>query len=475
MLATLLLLPIIAAAVSLPLGSDRARVLLFRLVALAHLALVGGIWWRPPLPLFGGYLALDAPGLLVLSLGSVLFAGVAVYLGGYLDRAEQRPLRIFVASLLLLEGAISLVTACQHLGLFWVAIEISTLSSAPLLYFHHSGRALEATWKYLIVSSVGIALALLGTVFLAVAATDGSGETTLWIRDLMAGRALSKPWLHASFVLLLIGYGTKMGLAPMHAWKPDVYGEAPPPVAALLAGALTSCAFLAVMRITGICARAGEAPFASSLLVLLGLVSMGVAAVLIVGQTDYRRLLAYSSVEQMGILVFGLGFGIAGGQGAFLHVLNNALNKGIMFLTAGNVLQLCGTSAMASTTGLLRRAPVTGVLLLVGLFAGVGLPPFGLFISEFTILRAALAGGASAWPAVLYLFFLAVIFLGMCAAVLPLAQGEARAGELPLREPLSTTIPPAIFAMAALVLGVYVPPPLARMIDAAARQLGVAG
>ncbi len=473
MLATLLLLPALAAAASLPMTSDRLRVQLFRAVAFLHLALVVSMWSRPPGPLFGGYLALDAPGLLILTLSSLLFAGVSVYLGGYLARAEQRPLRIFIASLLGLLGAVSLVCCSQHLGLFWVAIEITTLVAAPLLFFHHSGRALEATWKYLIVGSVGIALALLGTVFLAVAGTNPSGETTLFLSDLLAGHALAKPWLHASFVLLLIGYGTKMGLAPMHAWKPDAYGEAPPPVAGLLAGAVTGVAYLGVLRMTSVCVHAGEGPYASSLLVLLGLVSMGVSAVFIVGQSDYRRLLAYSSIEQMGILVFGLGFGIAGAQGSLLHVLSNGLAKGVLFLVAGNVLQIYGTSAMGSVSGVLRRAPATGALLVLGLFAALGLPPFGLFISEFTILRAALSGGASAWPAALYLAFLAIIFLGMCAAVLPMAQGAGPDGERQAPEPLSTTLPPALFAAAVLVLGVWVPAPVASLIAAAARQLGV--
>ena len=465
MLALLLFLPVVAAAVSW----WWPRVALLRAATFAQLLLVIACWRSVPAPLFGGYLALDAPGLLILSLSSLLFAGVAIYLGGYLARAEPRPLRVFLTALLGLESAVGFVSCSQHLGLFWVAIETSTLASAPLLFFHHGRRALEATWKYLIVGSVGIALALLGTVFLAVAATDADGETTLFVADL-AHRSLSKPWLHGSFVLLLIGYGTKMGLAPMHAWKPDAYGEAPPPVAGLLAGAVTSVAFLGILRMTSICVHAGEARFASSLLILLGLVSMGVAAIFIIGQSDYRRLLAYSSVEHMGILVFGLGFGIAGAQGALLHVLSNALAKGVLFLVAGNVLQICGTSAMGSIAGLLRRAPATGVLLVIGLFAGLGLPPFGLFISEFTILRAALAGGASAWPAALYLGFLAIIFLGMCAAVLPMAQGES--ATQPASEPWTTTLPPAIFAAAALVLGVYIPAPIAQVIRTATLQLG---
>jgi hydrogenase-4 component F len=473
MLATLLLLPLLATAVTLARIPDRARLQIFRAVALAHLALTFGLWTRPAGALFGGYVALDAVGLLVLTPVSLLFAGVAIYLGGYLARAERRSQRIFVSALLLLEAALTLAAASQHLGLFWVALETSTLVSAPLLYFHHTGRALEATWKYLIVGSVGIALALLGTVFLAIAATDASGETTLWIRDLTSGTAhLAKPWLHAAFVLLLIGYGTKMGLAPMHAWKPDAYGEAPPPIAGLLAGTATNCAFLGVLRATQICTHAGEAKFASSLLVVLGLVSLAVAAIFIVGQADYRRLLAYASIEQMGVLVFGLGFGVLGTQGSLLHVVNNSLNKGILFLAAGNLLQLYGTSAISGVAGVLRRAPVTGALLMAGLFAAVGLPPFGLFVSEFVILRAAIAGGASAWPAALYLAFLAVIFLGMCSAILPMAQGGRPEGEGTLSEPRSTVLPPLAFATAALVLGLYVPRPLAALIESAARQLG---
>ena len=473
MLATLLLVMPIAAALSLARITDRARLLVFRSAAFIHLALTVALWIRPGGTLFGGYVALDAVGLLVLSPTSALFAGVSIYLGGYLARAEQRSHRVFIAALLVLEGALTVASASQHLGLFWVALETSTLASAPLLYFHHTGRALEATWKYLIVGSVGIALALLGTVFLAIAATNPAGETTLWIHELTAaGTHLSKPWLHAAFVLLLMGYGTKMGLAPMHAWKPDAYGEAPPPVAGLLAGTLTNCAFLGVLRATQICAHAGEAKFASSLLILLGLVSLAVAVVFIVGQADYRRLLAYASVEQMGVLVFGLGFGVLGAQGSLLHVLNNALNKGILFLAAGNLLQIYGTSAISGVAGALRRSPATGALLVVGLFAAVGLPPFGLFVSEFMILRAALSGGTTAWPAALYLALLALIFLGMCVAILPMAQGEPSAGEARLREPLSTLLPPAAFAAAALLLGVYVPRPMAAVIEAAARQLG---
>lgn len=472
MLAIFLFLPLVAALASLRAPSDAWRLPIVQSVALIEAALVALLFAQGPWSLFGRYLVVDAAALLVLGTIWGLFLGIAFYLSAYIARAEKRPLRGFVFALLILINALSWATVSQHLGVFWVAFEAATLASAQLIYFHHSGKALEATWKYIIVGSVGIALALLGTIFLAVAATDpATGETTLWLPDLLAGRAFSKPWLHAAFVFLLVGYGTKMGLAPMHAWKPDAYGEAPPPVAALMAGGLTTCAFLGIVRVTAVLTRAGEAAFASSLLMLLGLVSLGVAAAFVIGQSDLRRLLAYSSIENMGVLVFGLGFGALGTEGALLQAVNNALNKGILFLIAGNLLQTYGTTAIGSVRGALTRTPLTGVLLMAGAFAAMGLPPFGLFVSEVTVLRAVLAGGA-AWAAVLYLGFLSIIFLGMAAAFLPMAQGEAPAGTVPIHEPWSATLPSACFAVGALVLGVYVPKPLLSLIHLVAQQMG---
>ena len=472
MLALLLFLPMVAALASLRAPSDAWRLPIVQGVAVVEVVLVALLFVQGPVSLFGRYLVVDAAALLVLATLWVLFLGIAFYLRAYLARSEPRPLQAFTFALLIFIDALSWATVSQHLGVFWVALEAATLASAPLIYFHQSAKALEATWKYIIVGSVGIALALLGTIFLAVAATDpATGETTLWLPDLLAGRAFSTPWLHASFVFLLVGYGTKMGLAPMHAWKPDAYGEAPPPVAALMAGGLTTVAFLGLLRVTAVLACAGEAAFASSLLVLLGLVSLGVAAAFVVGQSDLRRLLAYSSIENMGVLVIGLGFGALGTEGALLQAVNNAINKGILFLVAGNLLQTYGTTAIGSVRGALTRTPLTGILLMSGAFAAMGLPPFGLFVSEVTVLRAVLAGGA-AWTAALYLGFLAIIFLGMAAAFLPMAQGDAPAGTVPIREPWSATLPSVCFAAGALVLGVYVPRPLLSLIHAVAQQMG---
>ena len=250
----------------------------------------------------------------------------------------------------------TLVTLSHHWGLMWVAVEATTLASAPLIYFHRHPRSLEATWKYLVICSVGIALALLGNFFLAVAAHGPPAPPLhLTIDDLAAQRRSLDPlWLKAAFLLLLVGYGTKMGLAPLHTWLPDAHSEAPSMVSAL------AVRRAAELRVPGDSARripcwskAGLGDFSRDLLVLFGLVSMAVAAVFIIGQMDYKRMLAYSSVEHMGILALGVGIGGVAGFGSMLHAVNHSLTKAMLFLAAGNTLACFRTK---STTRRPRRA-----------------------------------------------------------------------------------------------------------------------
>ena len=370
----------------------------------------------------------------------------------------------------------SLMILSHHLGLMWVAIEAGTLSSAPLLYFNRNQRSLEATWKYLLIGSVGIALALFGSFFLAYAAVQRGLGSSLRFEDLIQDAPrLSIPWLHAAFVILLVGYGTKMGLAPMHTWKPDAYGEAPGLVGALLAGGLTSCAFLAILRFVQICGAAGQGAFARHLLVVMGLLSMAVAGVFMAGQRDYKRMLAYSSVEHMGILVFGIGIGGLGTFGALLHLINNGLGKGVLFLTAGNIHRAYGSKRTDDVTGALRLTPVSGALFLAGFFAITGSPPFGPFLSEFTILNAAITGGRFA-SAGLFLLMLAIVFIGMGATVLRVVQGEvpdAVRGR-PYKERILTVFPPIAFLVLVVLMGVYIPPPVTALLRDAASSLELA-
>jgi len=470
----LILVPLAAAAVALLLPSDRTRPLVLPVGALAHLALTGvTLAGLGPLA-HGVWLQLDPLGGVTLGLVSVLFSLCALYAPGYLRLRIDRPNRVLCACLLVFLSAATLLVLSQHLGLLWVAVEATTLATAPLVYFNRNPRSIEATWKYLMIASVGIALALLGSFFLAYSAHLGGGEPSLLFKALIENAgSFSRPWLRAGFVLLLVGYGTKMGLAPLHTWKPDVYGEAPGVVGALLAGGLTSCAFLALLRVYRIVDAAGEGAFARGLLVALGLLSMAVAAVLMVRQRDLKRMLAYSSVEHMGILVLGVGLGGAGIAGAILHTINNGLTKAVLFLAAGNIHRAYRSKSVDDVAGALVRLPLSGGLFLAGFFAITGSPPFGPFVSMFAILNAAVASGR--WlVAVLYVGLLAAVFLGMGATVLAAVQGRPprEALESPYQDNVRKT-GPILLAMAfVLVLGLWIPGPLQRLIAASAAGFG---
>jgi hydrogenase-4 component F len=487
-IAALLLVPVAASALAFFLRADGPRRALLVLTAVAHAGLTAAAWLRDPPPAWGGWLQLDALGRLVLTITSALFLVSAVYSVGYLEREgrgarkdfeegllfDNAPEATFTACLLLFLAAMTLVSVSQPFGLLWVAIEATTLASAPLIYFHRHHRSLEATWKYLLICSVGIALALLGNFFLAVAASDRGGTPLpLVLSALVAGAPqLHVVWLRAAFLLFLVGYGTKTGLAPLHTWLPDAHSEAPSAVSALLSGALLNCALLGILRAQQVCVAAGEAGFGRELLVGFGLLSMAAAAVFIPGQTDYKRMLAYSSVEHMGILTLGIGLGGAGTFGALFHAVNHSLTKAMMFLVAGNILAAYQSKSTEKVHGILRTFPASGTLWMLGLFAITGSPPFGSFLSEFIILKAALDQGR-VLVAIAYLALLAVIFVGMATTVLGMAQGPRAPWTTPTRkEPFLRIAPPAALAAAVLLLGVYVPPAVRAAIEQAARALG---
>jgi hydrogenase-4 component F len=416
---------------------------------------------------------LDPLAKIFLALTSVLFLSCTFYTAGYLTKEPELPNRVFCTCLLLSLSMMTLVILSHHLGLMWVAMEATTLTMAPNLYFHRSPRSLEATWKYLLICSVGIALALLGTFFLAYATLHAGLESTLLFDDLVrqAGR-LSRPWLHAAFILLFVGYGTKMGLAPMHTWLPDAHGEAPAPVSALLSGALLPCAFLAILRIYQICLAGGEGPFARQIMMGIGLLSMAVAAVFMIRQRDFKRLLAYSSVEHMGILVIGIAIGGWATFAALLHVINNGLTKAGLFLSAGNIQSAFGSKLTDNVSGALRRLPLSGGLFLAGFLAITGSPPFGPFISEFSILTAAFSTGQY-WSGGFYLFFLLAVFLGMGVIVVEVVLGNPpeAARKIPFRDSFLSGAPILALMGLVLMLGLYIPPPLKEMLQQAAAFL----
>ncbi len=423
--------------------------------------------------MLSNWLGIDPPGRVVLLLASMLFVACAFYTVGYLQDHIEHINRVFCVCFLSFLGAMTLVICTNNLGLMWVAMEATTLSSAPLIYFNHTQNSIEATWKYLLLCSVGIALALLGSFFVAYAAVVHGLSPSLKIADLLRqAPAMDKQWLKAGFVLLLVGYGTKMGLAPMHSWLPDAHGESPSPVSAMFSGALISTAFLMVVRSQHILSVAGDGAYASRLLILLGLLSMAFAAIFMVGQKDLKRMLAYSSVEHMGILALGLGIGGIALLGAMLHVLTNGFTKGSLFLSVGNLDRAYGSKTIPEVRGAMRRLPLSGVVFLLGFLAITGSPPFGPFISELIILYGTFMAGHFLIGAT-FLGLLLIIFIGMGRTVLAATQGSVSAAgrRNHFHDGILSGMPVLACLLIVLLLGLYIPPPLWGLLHHAAHYL----
>ncbi|NCC26111.1 MAG: NADH dehydrogenase FAD-containing subunit [Deltaproteobacteria bacterium] len=489
MLQGLVLIPAAGGFLSLMLKGNGLRRAILLGTALAHLAMTMLSWQIETGTEWGGLLRLDGLGQLFLTITSVVFAVCAVYGIGYLAREKpgvhtdfqgdvlfaNAPEARFSACLLFFLSAMTLVCISWNFGLLWVGIEATTLASAPLIYFHRHKRSLEATWKYLMLCSVGIAIALLGNIMLSFAvgwsgSAAGQAEVSMNLDALIASAPQAHlAWFKAAFICILVGYGTKMGLAPMHAWLPDAHSEAPSMVSALLSALLLNCAFLGILRAFQVADAAGMAAFAGELLVWFGLLSLAIAAAFIVRQNDYKRMLAYSSVEHMGILSLGIGIGGGAVFGSMLHAVNHSMAKAMLFMLAGNILAMRKTKNIQKVQGLLTSSPWTGALWMFGFLAIVGSPPFGLFVSEFLILKAAFEGGMFI-VAGLILFFLAVIFTGMVLIVLPMVQGDP--GENPRQtEPWLSVLPPLVLGIAVALLGLYLPAELRDILRQAAELI----
>lgn len=470
MLLFLILFPLFIGALALVLPSERYRCWLLPLAGGVHL---GGSIFLANQPLKGNlWIGLDSLSLLVLLVTSTLYFACSVYAVPYLQLRSDRGTRNIVACLLLFLSALTLAAAARHLGLLWMAVETTTVASAPLIYYNRNRLSIEATWKYLLICSVGIALAMLGMLFVAYAALMGGAEVTLQFDQLLLESAeLSPTWLRAGFVFLLVGFGTKMGLAPLHSWKPDAYGEAPGMIGALLAGGLTSVAFLAILRSFQLMNAAGMGELARHQLLALGILSLLFAAIFIVRQKDVKRMLAYSSVEHMGILAIGIGIGGIATFGALLHMVNNALTKGSMFLAVGNIHRAFASKKIGDIQGAMRRLPISGTIFLAGFFAVTGSPPFGPFISEFTILRGIFAGEYY-WLAGAFLLLMAIVFIGMGSTVLGMVQGTPEEPpETTFQDTFLLVAPPLLLLVLVLILGLYLPPPLRRLLEDAAALL----
>lgn len=470
MLELVFLAPFLAGVAAMLLPAAFGRVLLI-LAALAHLLLTGAGWLRITVPKFAAYFQVTPEGMLVLLVTSFIFLFIAVYSVGYLNETKMRHERVFIGCMLLFLATMSMVALADHLIVLWIAIEATTLVSAPLIFMHRSKESLEATWKYVMICSVGIALALLGSFFITLSMDIGQVDVPLVFSQLRATATRLDPvWLKAGFVFILIGYGTKMGLAPMHTWLPDAHSEAPSPASALLSGALLNCAFLGIYKTHALLHAAGLGAYSSKVLMVFGLVSMAVAAVFIMNQSDYKRMLAYSSIENMGIIAFGTAIGGLGTYAAMLHLIHHSLIKSSLFLSSGNILLGYGTKKVRETGNMARLLPKTFVSFFAG-FAGIsGFPPFGIFISELLIIVAALRGGNFVSIGI-FIFCLILIFSGAARIVMRMSFAQHEQNLL-APDRMLRVLPCYVLLLTSVALCVWLPDSLYQTIVNAITAVG---
>jgi hydrogenase-4 component F len=386
-------------------------------------------------------------------------------------RLSTANLRFYHAMYQVMMLGMNLAFLSNNIGLMWVAVEVATLTTVMMVGIYRTHEALEAAWKYFILGSVGIALALFGTILVYMAAQPAMGDgldAMTWTLLLRQATALDPSLINLAFIFLLLGYGTKVGLVPMHAWLPDAHAEGPTPISAVLSGLLLNVALYAVLRFKLLLAATPGAFAPGALMMTLGLLSLLFAAFMRYRRRDIKRLFAYSSIEHMGIIVFA--FGLGGSLGNFaglLHMVMHSLTKSAIFYSVGHIAQLKGTQKLSEIRGLTASHPVLGWTLVIGVIAIVGAPPFGMFMSEFLLVSTTFA--RAPLLAILLVFGLLVAFGALLLRLTGMAFGEPTGS----RAPASVSHAPT-FAHLALVLiaGIYLPPALVVWFQHVASQLG---
>ncbi len=370
-----------------------------------------------------GAFSMDALSGYIMAIVLFLSLASAMYSISYLEHeletglTDLRGVRRYYGLLHLFIFTMLLVTMADNLAIMWIGIEATTIVSALLigLGFHKRPLAVEAAWKYIILCTVGITFALLGTfiTYYASTAVMGTEGALNWTKLKTIAPRLNPETMKLAFIFVLVGYGTKAGLAPVHNWLPDAHSQAPSPISALLSGILLNTAFYGIMRFVSIVEPSTGNAFTGNLLIIFGLISVGIAAIFILVQENYKRLLAYSSIEHMGIISLGVGIGgPIGIYGALLHILNHALSKPLMFFASGKIQSRFGSQNIANVTGVLSSMPLLGALTFIGALSLSGTPPFNIFVSEFTVLKAGVDKGLWLVTA-LFLFFVVIVFYGV--------------------------------------------------------------
>ena len=474
MIETLLFFPVIASVLVLLIRSRALNIAATLTYAVVHLSLSIGLYLHPSS--FTQYFRTDDLNILFLILMSVIFLGVSVFNIDYLRIAyfswkDESPIKkqsLFTANLLIFIAAMTGVILSTHLASLWVFVEATTLASSYLIYFSRSESSLEATWKYLFICSIGISIAFVGIIFLSM----GLGSVnSLFFDDLYANAKQINPfWLKLAFPMILVGFGTKVGFGPLHPWLPDAHSEAPSPVSALLSGTLLNAALLGILRVNKIMTLADMSWYAENLFLLIGFISIFISAVYIINIKSYKRMLAYSSIENMGIIAICLGVGGVGLFAAMLHLTAHSLTKAAFFLTSGTILHRFHSKQSSHVTGLLRTDPAAGWLWLL-CFAGiVGIPPFPIFLSEFLIAKSMIQSGMIV-PLILFLLLLTVNMAGIGKTVLRMSFGERQPGIDEHGQGILSYLPQYVFIALLLAIGISIPGTVYAIFQKAAAML----
>ncbi len=482
MLLALLIIPIVAAALVL-LPVDRrgrwaaavtllANTILFTLAILIadRVLLTGGFYG------LAGSLTIDAFGALLLLLVTFLGFTTAIFSWGYIverhtGATRTGRIRVYYSLYNLFVLSMMAVPVIAHVALVWIAVEMTTLMSAFLVAYEDTAASLEAAWKYVILTSMGAILGLLGILILYWG-TRVAGEVPFTWVGLVAGAPhMPKTILWTGFLLVLVGFGTKVGLVPLHTWLPDAHSQAPSPICALLSGVETSTALFVILRLFPVLQAAPLIQDPRPWFITIGLVSVGAAAFLLLRVSDYKRMFAFSTVEHMGIIMVAVGFGgLQAHIAAVYQLAAHSFSKSFCFFAAGAALVATGTQEISAVRGLIRRSPLAGAALLLGGLAIAGVPPFAVFISEFSIFRAGLANGQYLSVALLALFVV-VAFCALMFHVNNIVFGcPEEKTALPI--PKLCLVALAVALIPTLVLGMYLPERLAALFQAAATTLG---
>jgi hydrogenase-4 component F len=447
------------------------------LTFIAAAVLVARVVADGPITAAGEQFFIDSLNVFLVALTAFVALTTALFSRPYMrierdhGRVSAGGMRLYHSMYQLFTLAMLVVLTTNNLGVMWVAMESATLTTVLLVALYRTHASLEAAWKYFILCGVGIAQALLGTILVYFAAEKilGAGVgSLLWTHLDKVKDQLEPTVMSIAFVFLLVGYGTKVGLVPLHNWLPDAHAEGPTPISAVLSGLLLNVALYALIRFKVITDGALERPFASHLLMGFGLASVVVAAFFLSRQRDVKRMFAYSSIEHMGLITFAFGMGgPVASFGGLLHMTVHSLTKSAIFFAVGHAAQKAGTQVMADIRGLLRVNPTVGWGLMLGTVAILGMPPFGVFASEFLILTTAIA--QQPWATPILLVSLGIAFASIFGKVQPMVFGDTTARRLPHPPAL---VPVFTHLVIVLVLGLYMPPYLADWYRQAARLIG---